>query len=76
MSMHAKNRVPRPSRLAVIEEFHVCDGQTDTQTDTQTENRYNIFLSLAFMYMTHVNICILKHLFKILYIDSHCKFII
>ena len=63
MSMHDKNRIPRPSRLAVIEKCHVCDGQTDRhtdrqtvrQTDTQTENRHKLFLSLTFIDMTHVN---------------------
>ena len=39
MSMHAKNHVPRPSRLAVIEKCHVCDGQTDKQTDRQTNRQ-------------------------------------
>ena len=39
MSMHAKNHVPRPSRLAVIEKCHVCDGQTNRQTDRQTDGK-------------------------------------
>ena len=39
MSMHAKNHVPRPSRLAVIEKCHVCDGQTNRQTDKQTDRQ-------------------------------------
>ena len=39
MSMHAKNRVPRPSRLAVIEKCHVCDGQTHRYTDRQTDRQ-------------------------------------
>ena len=60
MSMHAKNHVPRPSRLAVIEKCHVCDGQTDKQTDRQidrqTENRHKLSLSLTFIDMTHNNI--------------------
>ena len=76
MSMHAKNRVPRPYRLAVIEKCHVCDGQTDKQTDRQTENRHKLFLSLTFIDMTHINILILRHLVKILHTDRQCKFII
>ena len=80
MSMHAKNQVPRPFRLAVIDKCHVCDGQThrhtDTQTDTQTENRHNLFLSLTFIDMTHINILILRHLVKIFHTDRQRKFII
>ena len=80
MSMHAKNHVPRPSRLAVIEKCHVCDGQTnrqtDKQTDRQTENRHELFLSLTFIDMTHNNILILRHLVKIFHTDRQRKFII
>ena len=39
MSMHAKNWVPRPYRLPVIEKCHVCDGQTNRQTDKQTDRQ-------------------------------------
>ena len=39
MSKHAKNRVPKPSRLAVIEKCHVCDGQTNRQTDKHTDRQ-------------------------------------
>ena len=80
ISMHAKNHVPRPSRLALIEKCHVCDGQTDKQTDRQTdrqtENRHKLFLSLTFRDMTHINILILRHLVKILHTDIQRKFII
>ena len=80
MSMLAKNQVPRPFSLAVIDKCHVCDGQThrhtDTQTDTQTENRHKLFLSLTFIDMTHINILILRHLVKILHTDRQRKFII
>ena len=76
MSMHAKNHVPSPFRLAVIDKCHVCDGHTDTQTDTQTENRHKLFLSLTFIDMTHINILILRHLVKILHTDRQRKFII
>ena len=41
MSMHAKNWVPKPYRLPVIEKCHVCDGQTDKQTDIQTDRQTN-----------------------------------
>ena len=40
MIMHAKNWVPRPYHLPVIEKYHVCDGQTNRQTDIQTD-RHN-----------------------------------
>ena len=80
MSMHAKNWVPRPYRLPVIEKCHVCDGQTDKQTDRQTdrqtENRHKLFLSLTFIDMTHINILILEHLVNILHTDKQHKFII
>ena len=75
-SMHAKNQVPRPFGLAVIDKCHVCDGHTDTQTDTQTENRHKLFLSLTFIDMTHINILILRHLVKIFHTDRQRKFII
>ena len=42
MSMHAKNRVPRPSRLTVIKKCHDCDGHTDRQTDIQTDTLTDI----------------------------------
>ena len=76
ISMHAKNQVPRPFGLAVIDKCHVCDGHTDTQTDTQTENRHKLFLSLTFIDMTHINILFLRHLVKILHTDRQRKYIL
>ena len=40
MSMHAKNRVPRPFSFAVIEKCHVCDRQTHKQTDRHTDGSF------------------------------------
>ena len=76
MSMHAKNQVPRPFGLAVIDNCHVCDGQTHKHTNTQTENRHKLFWSLTFIDMTHINILILRHLVKIFHTDRQRKFII
>ena len=39
MSMHAKNQVPRPFGLAVIDKCHVCDGQTHKQTHKHTDGK-------------------------------------
>ena len=78
MNIYAKNWVPRPYRLPVIEKYHVCYGQTnrqtDRQTDTQTENRHKLFLSLTFIDMTHINILIVRHLVKIFHTDRQRKF--
>ena len=37
--MHAKNQVPRPFGLAVIDKCHVCDGQTHKQTHKHTDGK-------------------------------------
>ena len=67
----------RPFRLSVIEKYHVCDKKCDGQTtDRHTHRRKTdmIFLSLAFINITHVNLLTLRHLFKILFTDRQLKF--